>query len=141
MRWSWCCLYKIRSEFVIFTSESIRLSDLDLSLQSSSASLISYTHSELLRDHEFFVNPNSSSISSGPRSANSLQSEPRVAELEEEVARLREQLGKAKRVNDAMWETVVKKVVKQGKESSVADDGSVEKDGGRVRKRGRVGGY
>lgn len=61
-----------------------------------------------------------------------------MAELEDEVARLREQLGKAKGVNDVMWETVVKKVVKQGKDT---DGGSLKnKDGGRARKRGRVEG-
>ena len=36
----------------------------------------------------------------------------RVAELEAEVEQLREQLGKAKGVNDAIWQIVVQKVLK-----------------------------
>lgn len=62
--------------------------------------------------------------------------EPRVAELEEEVARLKELLGRAKGVNDAMWDTVVKKVVKQSKEATTING----EDNGRARKRGRVEG-
>lgn len=41
--------------------------------------------------------------------AGSLQS--KITELEAEVMQLREQLGKAKSVNDVMWETVVQKVL------------------------------
>jgi pre-rRNA-processing protein IPI3 len=58
-----------------------------------------------------------------------------VNELETEVARLREQLGKAKGVNDIMWETVVQKVVGQGKEKE-GDEKSGEDE--RRRKRGRT---
>ena len=36
----------------------------------------------------------------------------RVAELEAEVEQLKEQLGKAKGVNDAIWQVVVQKVLK-----------------------------
>lgn len=39
-----------------------------------------------------------------------------VSELEEEVQQLRDQLVKAKGVNDAMWETVVQKLLSQGKQ-------------------------
>lgn len=100
------------------------------------SSLTSYSTAELLRDHEFFVNPSASLASSGHRAANPALLEPKVAELEDEVARLREQLGKAKRVNDVMWETVVKKVVKQGKDSN--GDSAKDNDDGRAKKRGRV---
>ncbi|CAK5267775.1 unnamed protein product [Mycena citricolor] len=63
-----------------------------------------YSPEALLRDHEFFVK------ATGGGDTVSLQS--KVTELESEVARLREQLGKAKGINDAIWETVVHKVVK-----------------------------
>ena len=46
----------------------------------------------------------------------------RVAELEAENSRLREQLGRAKAVNDAMWEAVV--------QSQVAKVRTKESDGG-----------
>ena len=49
-------------------------------------------------------------------SGASLQS--RVSELESEVARLREQLGKAKGINDTMWETVVQRVVAESREKA-----------------------
>ena len=56
----------------------------------------------MIKDHAFFVKP----AGSGPEATGvSLQS--RVTELESEVARLKEQLGKAKGINDVMWETVV----------------------------------
>lgn len=69
----------------------------------------------------------------------SLQS--RVTELESEVARLREQLGKAKGINDVMWETVVQRLIAEGKEE---DANAMEQDmvegggGGRRRKRNRT---
>lgn len=37
-------------------------------------------------------------------------------ELESEVARLREQLGKAKGINDTIWETVVQRVAAESRE-------------------------
>jgi pre-rRNA-processing protein IPI3 len=51
------------------------------------------------------------------------------------VARLREQLGKAKGVNDVMWETVVQKVIHGHDKKSQGGDTDV--DGERRRKRGR----
>ena len=69
----------------------------------------------------------------------------RVAELEDEVTRLKEQLGKAKGINDAMWESVVQRLVAEGKEkeqhkeSDVAMEDSARQDGGgRRRKRNRT---
>ncbi|THH13451.1 hypothetical protein EW146_g6764 [Bondarzewia mesenterica] len=91
-------------------------------------STIVYSSAELLRDYSFFVRPTSASE---PAPAASLQS--RVTELEDEVGRLREQLGRAKGMNDVMWQTVVQKVVAQGKEK-VADSTDEE----RSRKRGRT---
>lgn len=78
-----------------------------------------------MKDYAFFVQPTTTE-SSGV----SLRS--RVTELENEVGRLREQLGKAKGVNDVMWETVVQQLVPGGKDTEV-DEGST-----RRRKRGRV---
>jgi len=68
----------------------------------------------------------------------------RVSDLESEVARLREQLGKAKGINDTMWETMVQRVVAEGKKVKAAEGGGdVEEDmsedsNQRRRKRGRA---
>jgi pre-rRNA-processing protein IPI3 len=107
---------------------------------------MSYTTPELLRDHAFFVQPSvPTSATSAPADPLSLQS--KVTELEAEVGRLREQLGKAKGVNDVMWETVVQKVVGQKKDkekdkigvSGVSGEaGDMEVDGERRQKRGRT---
>ncbi|KIL00758.1 hypothetical protein PAXRUDRAFT_29581 [Paxillus rubicundulus Ve08.2h10] len=97
-----------------------------------------YPECELRRDLASFVRP-----SEAEPSGVLLPS--RVAELEKEVQHLREQLGKAKGVNDTMWETVVQRVLKQGKLKERKDElGSsgmattdVEEEGGRSRKRGK----
>jgi len=69
----------------------------------------------------------------------SLQS--RVTSLEAEVSELREQLKKAKGVNDIMWETVVQKVIPlatgTGKKDAPLDDED-EAESNRKKKRGRV---
>ncbi|KAI0821545.1 WD40-repeat-containing domain protein [Irpex lacteus] len=71
-----------------------------------------YTTSELTRDYSSFVqNP---AGGGGGGSSQASNSGARVMELEAEVQRLREQLGKAKGINDAMWDTVVRKVVVEG---------------------------
>lgn len=90
---------------------------------------------ELLRDHASFARPG---MTSG---GAPLQS--RVDELEGEVARLREQLGRAKGVNDAMWEVVVRKVVREGAErdregSAMEVDEEGEKGRAARGKRARV---
>lgn len=51
----------------------------------------------------------------------------RVAELEAEVEQLKEQLGKAKGVNDAIWQVVVQKVLK-GNQQSGSEFGDVGMD-------------
>ncbi|KAF9245301.1 WD40-repeat-containing domain protein [Melanogaster broomeanus] len=95
-----------------------------------------YPESEVQRDLASFVLP-----TEGEPSGVLLPS--RVAELETEVQQLREQLGKAKGVNDVMWETVVQRVLKQGKVKGKQPEGidiapmDVEEEGGRSRKRGR----
>lgn len=64
----------------------------------------------------------------------------KVTELESEVEKLREQLGKAKGVNDAMWDTVVQQLIHQVKEAEgdprTRSEDSEEPD--RRRKRGRA---
>ena len=95
----------------------------------------------MLRDHATFVQ--TSGMNGGVTSV-SLQS--RVAELEAEVGQLREQLGKAKGINDTMWETVVQRLVAEGKErakaqssdSLMAVDNEDERGEERRRKRGRT---
>ncbi|KAH7929113.1 WD40 repeat-like protein [Leucogyrophana mollusca] len=77
---------------------------------SYTATSYTYPQSELIRDHAYFVQPTLSDSSGKPSNT------ARVAELEAEVQELREQLGKAKGVNDMMWETVVQRVISQGKE-------------------------
>ncbi|CCL99676.1 uncharacterized protein FIBRA_01697 [Fibroporia radiculosa] len=94
----------------------------------------SYPADELNHDHAFFVRSETDKGSVGV----SLQS--RVVELESEVSKLREQLGKAKGINDVMWEKVVKQMVEEGKQKTPEQEmGDPEADdSGRRRKRGRV---
>jgi pre-rRNA-processing protein IPI3 len=66
-----------------------------------------YPAEELARDHAFFLQL--SSTAAGSSTEAGLQS--KVAQLEAEVGWLKEQLGKAKGVNDQMWESVVKRVL------------------------------
>jgi pre-rRNA-processing protein IPI3 len=56
-------------------------------------------------------------------------SSARVAELEVEIESLREQLGKAKGINDVMWQTVLQKVMTQEGEDEGAE---------RPRKKGKL---
>ena len=94
----------------------------------------------MLRDHAVFVQA-ADGTGTKPTGA-SLQT--RVSDLEAEVSRLREQLGKAKGINDTMWETVVQRLVAEGKEKKAQEDqdgSEMDVDGegeGRRRKRGRV---
>ncbi|KAI0057462.1 WD40 repeat-like protein [Artomyces pyxidatus] len=96
--------------------------------KSTPESVVAYSQEELLRDYEFFVQP------TPDRDAEPVEAlQTRVGELEEEVMRLKGQLGRAKGVNDVMWETVVQKVIAQGKETEKPED-----EGGRTRKRGKT---
>ena len=84
---------------------------------------------ELLREHRYFVQPSGETTSSG----TSMQS--RVSELEVEVASLREQLGHAKGLNDAMWEGIVQKVL--ARDGPANNDMDMELGEG-SRKRSRI---
>lgn len=95
----------------------------------------------MLRDQAFFVHgpPGNAVATNGGGGAGAGMLQGRVSELEAEVERLREQLGRAKGVNDAMWETVVRKVVKGAAVNGEMDEAEgEEKDEGRKKKRGRV---
>ncbi|KAG6335062.1 hypothetical protein ID866_4022 [Astraeus odoratus] len=71
-----------------------------------------YPETELQSDYAFFFQPTESQISDLSLSA-------RVAELEEEVHHLQEQLSQAKMVNDVMWENVVQKFLSQEKQKQL----------------------
>ncbi|KZT10047.1 WD40 repeat-like protein [Laetiporus sulphureus 93-53] len=98
----------------------------------------SYSREEMLRDHAYFMQGSTS----GSGSSTNISVQSRVTELEGEIAKLREQLGKAKSINDTMWETVVKCLVAgvdQDKQYESNDnDGKEDDESGRRRKRGRV---
>ncbi|KAI0793928.1 WD40 repeat-like protein [Fomes fomentarius] len=105
----------------------------------NASAFFSYSREELIQDHAYFVKP----VAAGPEATGvSLQS--RVTELESEVARLREQLGKAKGINDVMWETVVQRLVAEGKEkdqekgSTMEQDSAGQGEGEHRRKRNRT---
>jgi len=85
-----------------------------------------YSEQELLEDYALFVHGRNAEPEGVQASTNA-----RVEELEVEVAKLREQLGKAKTINDTMWQGVVHKLMESGDPSSV--DGEQHR-----RKRGRA---
>jgi len=87
---------------------------------------LGYSEQELLEDYAFFVHGRNTESEGVPPSTNA-----RVEELEVEVAKLKEQLGKAKAINDTMWQSVVHKLAENGEQSNV--DGEQHR-----RKRGRV---
>ncbi|KAG7443607.1 WD40 repeat-like protein [Guyanagaster necrorhizus] len=95
-----------------------------------------YPLSSFLRDQEFFVKPLGSSNREVDQDAVSLGS--RVTNLEAEVVHLREQLGKAKGLNDMMWDTVVQRVIGQPKTKSTPADATYSAESDRPRKRGRT---
>lgn len=67
-----------------------------------------YPMDELLRDHAFFVEP----LGTGGTGESDTLLKSRVSELESEVQILREQLCRAKGVNDSMWDIVMQKLIK-----------------------------
>lgn len=106
-------------------------------MQRTTDAFFPYATEELSRDHAVFVKP------SDPSSQNTgVSLQVRVNELETEVAKLRQQLGKAKGINDTMWDNMVRKLVADGKEQEKGlsnggeGDEDMQENEGR-RKRGR----
>ena len=62
----------------------------------------------------------------------------RVTELESEVVKLRDQLGKAKGVNDMMWETIVQQLVPQGSKEKEQTGTELAEESTRRRKKVRI---
>ncbi|KAJ3571922.1 hypothetical protein NP233_g3442 [Leucocoprinus birnbaumii] len=98
-----------------------------------------YSQAEFLRDYAFFVAPSSSQNGAAPMSGvESTTAKNRINELEAEITQLREQLGKAKGINDAMWDSVVQRVVNMENERVQSDGAEREADSdARRRKRSR----
>ncbi|KAI1796611.1 WD40 repeat-like protein [Ganoderma leucocontextum] len=108
-------------------------------VETNTTSFFGYSREDLIKDHAYFVKPSGA----GPE-ANGVSLQTRVTELESEVTRLKEQLGKAKGINDVMWETVVQRLVADGKEKNpdngvpMVEDEVEQGEGGRRRKRNRT---
>lgn len=98
---------------------------------------LDYSEQDMLSDLAIFHPPVLTTASGAPISVGDAPAtSAKVRELEEEVQRLKDQLGKAKGVNDRMWEVAVKKVVadaRAGEDAGVSDDAQEQ----RSRKRGR----
>jgi pre-rRNA-processing protein IPI3 len=107
-----------------------------LFVEKTPEAFFSYDTEELMQDYSLFVqNP----VSGGQASSMSLQS--RVVELESEVQKLRDQLGKAKSINDSIWDTVVRKVIlgSQDKEKNGVDSAmDVDENGSGSNKKQRA---
>jgi len=109
-------------------------------------SVTAYPHEELLRDWEFFARPPRSGHAAGHEddALTAARLDGRTTELEDEVARLKTQLARAKGINDVMWETFMQNVETQGKDSEMPAPGQIpdsheDTDGrGRGRKRGKT---
>lgn len=72
----------------------------------------------------------------GSSAFESSAAKDKISELEAQVAQLKEQLGKAKGINDAMWDSVVQHVMtgENGKQDKIE---STEDGGGDSRRRKR----
>ncbi|KAH9975991.1 WD40 repeat-like protein [Lactifluus volemus] len=113
-------------------------------------SVTAYSREELLRDWEFFVRPRPARDGNGDDddalpAARAADGDGRVTELEDEVARLKMQLARAKGINDVMWETLMQNMSAKGKEPAASgpvpdsdsrEEGAAGADG-RARKRGK----
>ncbi|TCD67587.1 Pre-rRNA-processing protein ipi3 [Steccherinum ochraceum] len=105
---------------------------LPVQLTRSGETFISYSTEEMLRDHAVFIKPDTPSSQDSGVSLH-----VRVNELETEVAKLRQQLGKAKGINDAMWDAMVRKAVTDEQEKAENDDaeGEVKTDDNESRRK------
>ncbi|KAL9713631.1 Pre-rRNA-processing protein ipi3 [Leucoagaricus gongylophorus] len=92
-----------------------------------------YSQSEFLRDRASFAEALASQTSGVPISGvESTVVKHRVSELEAEITQLKEQLGKAKAINDGMWDSVVQRIV-NGRNEWAQD--AAEKEGENELKR------
>lgn len=100
---------------------------------------------DILQEHAYFVDPSLCTAFAEPLDTtiapaiSSLDTQ-KVAELEKEIAQLKEQLNRAKSINDAMWETVGKRLAqgdenKDGVEVNGASNLDDDVRGGRKRPR------
>jgi pre-rRNA-processing protein IPI3 len=95
---------------------------------------LSYPADELLRDQAFFLRSKNTSDSS---SDDTSILRTRIADLENEIQQVKAQLGKAKGINDAMWDNIVQRVIFNDGVSQ--SSGEVEEDDHeRKRKRGKT---
>jgi pre-rRNA-processing protein IPI3 len=106
-------------------------------------SVTAYSRQELLRDWEHFAvhPPDGPAVENDAVVAAARLDGRRTSELEDEVARLKSQLARAKGINDVMWETLMQNVPAQGKDMMAASEpipDSHEDTAGRARKRGRT---
>ncbi|KAF8627827.1 hypothetical protein AX15_004248 [Amanita polypyramis BW_CC] len=91
-----------------------------------------YPADKLLRDQSFFIR---STNMSGASIDDSAALKTRVATLETEVQQLKAQLGRAKGINDAMWDNVVQRIVLNGKTTQTREHVESEEDNEHRRKR------
>ena len=70
------------------------------------------------------MQPTLNSPQSSIPAADSGSLQNKVADLEAEIRQLREQLGKAKHINDTMWETIVQKMVSESKGKATSKTGA-----------------
>ena len=78
---------------------------------------------EILRDHAFFVEPMGSEVSG---ESDTLSLKTRVSELESEVQNLRDQLCRAKGLNDSVWDIVMQKLIKHPESKETSKEDSAE---------------
>jgi pre-rRNA-processing protein IPI3 len=108
--------------------------------QATHDSVTTYEREELLRDWEFFVKPRPATTMEHD-AYSTPRPDGRVTELEDEVARLKSQLARAKGINDVMWESLTQTAAAQGKELAAPDqvfDSHEDAADVRERKRGKT---
>jgi pre-rRNA-processing protein IPI3 len=95
---------------------------------------LNYLDDELLRDQAYFLRSNNTS---DPSSDDASMLRNRVADLETEIQQVKAQLGRAKGINDAMWDNVVQRVIFNEPVSQSSEEVG-EHDNERKRKRGKT---